>query len=158
MAKQIYLLQHIHNQNWTYVGATKKKLSFLKAHKLSDARHGRKEGPIYQAMQQDHATSNWAIIRLHDFSDNWQALETAFIKLFDSYNNGLNATADGQRSRSLGIKAAAVANSKPVTNGTTCYASASEAGRATGIAQQHISACCLGKRKTAGNFKWEYAQ
>lgn len=33
-----------------------------------------------------------------------------------------------------------------------------EAQRKTGVKQQGISACCLGKRKTAGGFKWVYKQ
>lgn len=32
----------------------------------------------------------------------------------------------------------------------------SEAERHTGITVQQISACCLGKRKTAGGFQWRY--
>lgn len=33
----------------------------------------------------------------------------------------------------------------------------SEAERKTGIFSQSISACCLGKLKTTGGYKWEYA-
>ena len=31
-----------------------------------------------------------------------------------------------------------------------------EANRATGIDFRYISACCLGKRKTAGAYQWRY--
>ncbi len=35
--------------------------------------------------------------------------------------------------------------------------SQSEASRQTGVCQGDISACCLGKSKTAGSFKWAFA-
>ncbi len=37
------------------------------------------------------------------------------------------------------------------------YISTSEAGRETRVAQSSISLCCNKKRKTAGGFRWEYA-
>ena len=37
------------------------------------------------------------------------------------------------------------------------FPSTCEAKRVTGIAQTHICACCLGKCKTAGGYKWQYA-
>lgn len=37
------------------------------------------------------------------------------------------------------------------------YESAAEAHRQTGVAANNISACCRGKRKTAGGSAWEYA-
>ena len=36
------------------------------------------------------------------------------------------------------------------------YSNLTEAQLATGIIRQNISACCKGKRKTAGGFKWKY--
>jgi hypothetical protein len=36
------------------------------------------------------------------------------------------------------------------------YYGCHEAERATGITYKNISACCLGKRKTAGGFQWKY--
>lgn len=36
------------------------------------------------------------------------------------------------------------------------YVSVSEAGRQTGINFKNISACCLGKRKNAGGYIWNY--
>lgn len=36
------------------------------------------------------------------------------------------------------------------------YPSTMEAKRVTGIAQQHICQCCLGKRKLAGGYVWRY--
>lgn len=36
------------------------------------------------------------------------------------------------------------------------FGSAGEASRSKNINQSHISAVCLGKRKTAGNLHWEY--
>jgi hypothetical protein len=36
------------------------------------------------------------------------------------------------------------------------YLSQAEAFRQTGIRQGDISACCLGKQKTAGGFIWEF--
>lgn len=156
-SKQIYLLQHKSNQDWFYVGATKRRLPQIKGVKLGQARLGRQKGPVYQAMRQDHDTNNWAITQLHDFTDSWQALEAAFIKLFDSYHSGLNATVDGQgdwrKSQPIAIRAC----SRPVTNGVVCYASASEASRVTGVNQPSITECCRGKRKTAGGFVWQYA-
>ena len=38
------------------------------------------------------------------------------------------------------------------------YPSAKEVQRQTGFAQQNISACCNGKRKTAYNYVWSYEQ
>lgn len=35
--------------------------------------------------------------------------------------------------------------------------SATEAAKELGIANQSISSCCLGKRKSAGGFKWKYS-
>lgn len=37
------------------------------------------------------------------------------------------------------------------------FSSMNEAERMTNIKAQNISACCRGKRKTAGGFKWRYA-
>ena len=37
------------------------------------------------------------------------------------------------------------------------FPSTCEAERFTGIANTHISACCLGKRKSAGGYIWKYA-
>ena len=37
------------------------------------------------------------------------------------------------------------------------YQSAAQAERETGIKSTNITACCTSKRKTAGNFKWVYA-
>lgn len=39
----------------------------------------------------------------------------------------------------------------------TEYQSANDASKATGINQGNISLCCLGKRKTAGGFVWQFA-
>ena len=36
------------------------------------------------------------------------------------------------------------------------FANATQAGKSTGIARQHINACCNGKRKTAGGYHWQY--
>ena len=36
------------------------------------------------------------------------------------------------------------------------FANATQAGKATGIARQHINACCNGKRKSAGGKHWQY--
>ena len=36
------------------------------------------------------------------------------------------------------------------------FPSTNEAGRVTGITQQHISSCCNGKRKSAGGYVWRY--
>ena len=38
------------------------------------------------------------------------------------------------------------------------YASAYDAQRATGVAQNSITACCKGKRKSAGNYVWRYSE
>lgn len=38
----------------------------------------------------------------------------------------------------------------------TTYACTRDAERALGIAHQHISKCCLGKRKTTGGYHWQY--
>ena len=38
----------------------------------------------------------------------------------------------------------------------TTFPSTHEAKRVTGIAQSQISACCLGKRKSAGGYVWKY--
>ncbi len=38
------------------------------------------------------------------------------------------------------------------------YHSISEAGRVIGLALTNISACCNGKQKTAGNFKWKHKE
>ena len=38
------------------------------------------------------------------------------------------------------------------------FPSIHEAERVTGIAQSHISSCCLGKLKSAGGYKWRYIQ
>ena len=37
------------------------------------------------------------------------------------------------------------------------FPSTMEAWRVTGIAQSHISSCCLGKLKSAGGYKWRYS-
>ncbi len=37
------------------------------------------------------------------------------------------------------------------------FPSSREASKKTGISQGHISSCCAGKRKTAGGYKWRYA-
>lgn len=55
------------------------------------------------------------------------------------------------------------ANSKPVNQYTVdwkfmrTWNSALVAQRELGISQSSISACCLGKRKSAGGFNWKYA-
>ena len=36
------------------------------------------------------------------------------------------------------------------------YAGSSAASRETGISQSHISACCLGNRRIAGGYHWEF--
>ena len=36
------------------------------------------------------------------------------------------------------------------------FANATQAGKSTGIARQHINACCNGKRKSAGGRHWQY--
>ena len=36
------------------------------------------------------------------------------------------------------------------------FANATQAGKSTGIARQHINACCNGKRKSAGGYHWKY--
>ena len=52
--------------------------------------------------------------------------------------------------------------SKPVVqltqNGAviTAYPSEIQAGRVLGVSSSSISACCLGKRKTAGGFQWRW--
>ena len=36
------------------------------------------------------------------------------------------------------------------------FVNATQAGKATNIARQHINACCTGKRKSAGGYHWQY--
>ena len=36
------------------------------------------------------------------------------------------------------------------------FVNATQAGKSTGIARQHINACCNGKRKSAGGKHWKY--
>lgn len=56
----------------------------------------------------------------------------------------------------------AVKNGKKISKPVKCietgkyYASAKEASRLTGINNGNINACCSGKRKTAGRYKWEF--
>ena len=57
-------------------------------------------------------------------------------------------------------------NDSPIGNGSprevVCietgevFANATQAGKSTGIARQHINACCNGKRKSAGGKHWKY--
>lgn len=43
-----------------------------------------------------------------------------------------------------------------ITSNEVEYHSMAEAERITGIPNQNISLCCNGKRKSAGNYKWEF--
>lgn len=69
---------------------------------------------------------------------------------------------EGQLNPNYGKFGANHPKSKPIigTNKTTGevreFVSASEASNTLGIAIQSISACCLGKRKSAGGWLWEY--
>lgn len=53
-------------------------------------------------------------------------------------------------------------NKKPVVqiteNGEIKYASAKDAGDATGITNSNITRVCKGQRDTAGGFRWKYAE
>jgi len=42
-------------------------------------------------------------------------------------------------------------------NYITSHYSAAQASRNTGVNRQNISACCIGKRKSTGGFKWSHA-
>jgi hypothetical protein len=61
--------------------------------------------------------------------------------------------------RKIGNEKAAKKASKPVLCVETgaVYPSACEAARTTGLYQQNISSCCLGKRKTAGGLHWQFS-
>lgn len=39
-----------------------------------------------------------------------------------------------------------------------CYGSLAEASNHTGIGRSGINSCCLGKRRTAGGYRWKYAE
>ena len=57
-------------------------------------------------------------------------------------------------------------NDSPIGNGSprevVCietgevFANATQAGKSIGTARQNITACCTGKRKTAGGYQWKY--
>lgn len=70
------------------------------------------------------------------------------------YNNNYG-TAKERKSKTLGKPVNQLSLSGEIVN--TFYA-AIEAQRRTGVANSLIIACCLGKRKTAGGYIWEYAQ
>lgn len=73
------------------------------------------------------------------------------------YNAGYNST----ETKNNGRKVQARKISKPVSqydlkdNFIATFSSISEASKLTGVNGSHISAVCLGKRKTAGNYKWK---
>jgi hypothetical protein len=114
--------------------------------------------------------SDWTITQLHDFSEDWQQLEAKYIREYDSFHNGLNSTISGACENTDRLKAAASINgqrngaansrksrSKPVICcSTILFDSTRDASRQTGVNQRDISRCCLGKRKTAGGFTWNF--
>jgi group I intron endonuclease len=134
----------------------------------------------------EHGWENMQITILQKYSVWDQQLldsrEQFFIRFYDTFKNGYNCNEGGNRNKGptkqteeakakmsaahMGIGA------KPVTSreikeqfddGTQLvkfdlYAFAREAAEKTGVAYQHISDCCLGKQKSAGNRFWHHTR
>lgn len=70
----------------------------------------------------------------------------------------------GMKSRLWGVSGGLHPKSHPVQRFTKNgefideYGSISDASRILSITAQHISSCCVGRRKTAGGFIWKYAE
>ena len=69
----------------------------------------------------------------------------------DANGNGSPITGNGSPTNSNGSPREVVC----IETGEV-FANATQAGKSTGIARQHINACCNGKRKSAGGKHWMY--
>jgi hypothetical protein len=166
--KQIYLLKHKYNPHWQYVGATThKRINDSLAKKWC---HRYKQNTLLFKAMRCSERSDWTITQLHDFSEDWTALEAKYIHEYDTFHNGLNSTASGAFESTVAHRASASRNGKRngTANGKTrskpvicCdtifFDSAMEASRQTGINKGNISSCLSGKLKTAGGFTWRFA-
>lgn len=83
-------------------------------------------------------------------------------KLSEEHKQKLRKASTGRTHSEEARKRIRKANEIPIISmdlGTECvevFNSAKEAGRITGIERRNICACCRGKRKTAGGFKFSY--
>lgn len=81
---------------------------------------------------------------------------------FENFNKWMpwkNNRIKGLNDRKKGINnkaSKAVMGTHLVTGEATLFYSISEAGRQTGIDFRNISACCLGKARSAGGYVWKY--
>ena len=108
------------------------------------------------------------------FIPNTQGLETVNHKDEDKTNNSvanlewmskkdnLNYGTHNKRSSEARLNHPAFSKKVQMFDKSTgellaTFPSIHEAERVTGIAQSHISKCCLGKRKSAGGYKWRYS-
>jgi hypothetical protein len=171
MKKQIYLVRDKYNPYWVYVGATThKNINDSLAKKWCEKTRKCKSSNLLLKAMRCSYREDWEIVKLHDYSEDWEELERLNIIAYDSYNNGLNSTASGAFESTPAHKAASANNlaqvqglsvlvtSKPVlcSNGVT-YSSTSEAARVLGIARPNISKALAGYRKSAGGFTWRFA-
>ncbi len=147
MEKQIYLLRHLKNSSYKYVGATNRTLSEHFSHVWGSRLW--KNRPLHRAMRGTWR-NDWVIEQLHNYSEDWRRLEEKYIKIYKSYTQGLNACPTGQGSNAL-------ANCKQVMRSDgVIYKSSSAAARECGIDRSDICKVCRGVKRSAGGYTWQY--
>ena len=114
--------------------------------------------PLFYKAIQKYGWDNFEHIILED---NIQTLEEAndkeryYISLYNSTNHdfGYNIQIGGNDTSYMGIEV----HQYSLSGKYICsYTSVSKAEKENNIANGKISACCLGKRKSAGGFMWSY--
>lgn len=85
------------------------------------------------------------------------------LKPYTLDNLTLGTFAENHKNENYEIKNGIIGRAIPIigmnikTNESVSFISASEAQRQLNIAKTHISACCVGARKSAGGYKWKIA-
>ena len=154
-----------------------KSLGNDKSRKEKTLKPGKNQGGyLHVGLCKDCHTKRLLVHRLvaEAFIPNTQGLETVNHKDEDKTNNSvanlewmskkdnLNYGTHNKRSSEARLNHPAFSKKVQMFDKSTgellaTFPSIHEAERVTGIAQSHISKCCLGKRKSAGGYKWRYS-
>lgn len=88
--------------------------------------------------------------------DTAYEIEKAFIKKYDTIENGYNVS-EGGNGMDCAFERFAVDKYNPDTGELICtYPSITDAAKDVGTSDSHISECCKGKHKTTAGFGWAY--
>jgi hypothetical protein len=157
------------NKKSTYYRKTKEGL-------ITQMYHAQKQNSILRGHElPDYSKEEWLLSNpeFHKYYDNWvdsgynkwmspSCDRKSSLKPYSFSNLQLGTLADNLKNENIEMRAGLIGGCIPViginkkTGLSMRFVSTKDAGRKTGAHFSHVSACCLGKRKSAGGYTWRY--